>query len=296
MQKHFLESSTTRYTTMTPNEWADVPDNPRQRDTELHAKKAIKYLAEPKPPHIEVKMAQLPDGTKWKLDGHTRCFLWQGKLIPVPDMLDVTIYYLKNMKEVIEAYGWFDNAGAAEKGPDVMQGAFRANGLHPKTHMLRAGRINTALRRLFRMVYDFDEITGYDLVYEAVHFFRDEIILLDELQPTGTLFPPGIIMGVLITLKRDRVQALEFWQLYAAELGTKEGGVMNAVQALCEAVARDKGLVRGSRDVTSELFGKSIMAFMAFQQGSTYVAGGPGVRSVSQPTLKKYVTVGRQLR
>lgn len=296
MQKHFLESRTTRYTTMTPEEWERIADNPRQRDTELHAKKAIKYLTEPKPPHIEVKMGQLPDGTKWKLDGHTRCYLWQSKTIPLPDTLDVAVYYLENMKEVIEAYGWFDNANAAEKGPDVVQGAFRANGLHPQTHMLRVGRINTALRRLFRMVYDFDETTGFDFIYEAIHFFRDEIVLLDELRPTGTLFPPGIVMGVLITMKRDRMSAIEFWKLYAAERGTKEGGVMDAVQALSEAVTREKGFARGTRDVTSELFGKSIATFLAYQQGLTYVAGGSGVRSVSAPTLKKYVTVGRQLR
>jgi hypothetical protein len=110
------------------------------------------------------------------------------------------------------------------------------------------------------------------------------------------MFPPGVIMGVLITLKRDPAPAVEFWKLYAAEKGLKDGATMDPVQALSEAVMRERGFSRGTKDITHDLFAKSISAFLSYQQGSTYQVGGIGVRAVSAPTLKKYVTLGRQLR
>lgn len=284
-----LQGRLTRYSQMTPAEWAQIADNPRQRDTELHAKKAIKWLASPKPPHLEVKMAWLPDGSKIKLDGHTRSLMWSRGEIPVPDMVEVAIYYLDNRQAAVDAYAWFDNAAAAERGPDVVQGAFRANGLHPASHMLRSGRINTPLQRLYRFVSEASDQWGYDTVEEAVRYFGKEIMQFDAMQPTAKLFPPGVVMGVLMTMRRDHADAAEFWTEYAAERGTKADGTMDAVQALNEAVIQAKAAGRGTKDITSELFKKSLAAFFAYQRRQTYSVSGPGLRPVSDPTMKKYI-------
>jgi hypothetical protein len=284
-----LNGRMVRYVQMTPAEWFEVPDNPRQRDTVLHAKKAVRYLAEPKPPHLEVKMAWLLDGTKIKLDGHTRAHLWRNGLIPVPDRIEVTIYQLASRQEAIDAYAWFDNAAAAERGTDVVQGAFRANGLKPQSHMLRAGRINTPLQRLYRYVTESSDQWGYDAVEEAVRFFAREIMLFDALSPTAKLFPAGLVMGALISLRRDRDDAVAFWTEYAGERGTKADGSMDAVQALIEAVMQAKAGGRGTKDLTSDLFRKALAAFFAHQKGQSYSIGGPGIRPVSDPTMKKYI-------
>jgi hypothetical protein len=292
LRRPFLEDRITRYTNMTPAEWALIPSNPRQRDTELHAKIAIKYLEVPVPPHVEVKMGQLPEGSKWKLDGHTRSYLWQLKAIPVPAQLDVAIYELKSIQEVIEAYDWFDNAMAAERSSDVIQGAFRANGLHPKSHMLRVGRINVALKRLFRMVNEdyANSQWHYDMIYEAVKFFARQIMQLDELEPTQSLFPPGVSMAVLITLRNDPNDALRFWRSYAAQRGVKDGNQMDAVQALIEGVQTAK--LRATKvhaDYVNDMFSRAIAAFFVFQAGQAYAVGGPGVKPISMPSLKRYI-------
>lgn len=285
-----LHNRMTHYSTMTPAEWNEIADNPRQRDTELHAKKAIKYLAVQKPPHLEVKMAWLPDGTKIKLDGHTRAYLWSRGEIPVPDIIEVTIYRLDSRQDAVDAYAWFDNAAAAERGPDVVQGALRSNGLFPQSHMLRVGRINTPLQRLYRLVIEDTVDWTFDAVEEAVRYFGKEIMALDALQPTAKLFPPGVVMGVLLTMKRDRDDAVTFWGDYAAERGTKADGSMDAVQALSEAVIAAKAGGRGTKDMTSDVFKKSISAFFSFQRGQSYtVGGGGGLRPVSDPTMKKYM-------
>lgn len=286
--KHYLYDHPTSYTEMTPAEWAQVADNPRQRDTELHAKKAIKYLIHPVPPHREVKMAWLPDGTKIKLDGHTRAYLWMLEKIPVPETLEVGIVRLDTIADAIDAYGWYDSAQAAEKGTDVVQGAFRANGLKPTSHMLRSGRINTSLVRLYRFVTEANQPWTYDTIEEAVRFFQREIMMLDALEPTGKLFLPGVVMAFLITAQRDREDAATFWSDYAAEKGTKVDGQLDPVQALTDAVMSVK-TGRGTRDITSEIFKKALAAFFCYQRNQKYSVVGSGLRPVSDTTMKRYI-------
>jgi hypothetical protein len=288
-----LESRLARYTQMTPEEWAKVPDCPRQRNTELHAKKAIGWLNVQVPPHLEVKMAKLPDSRTFKLDGHTRSWLWERRAIPVPDHIEVTVYELQDLDEVLEAYTWFDNINAAERGTDVVQGALRANGLHPVSYQLRTGRLNTALRRIYRAVASDEENYqsgwNYDTVYEAVRLFSRELMFLDSLEPSSKLFPPGIQMAVLITVKRDASEAMTFWKLYAEERGRKDGDRMDAVQALMEGVILSKSRNNRNNDIVSEMFSKGLAAFQSYRNGNDYAAGMGGVRPLSPISVGKYV-------
>ena len=279
-----------RYIEMTPAEWAKVPDNPRQRDTELHAKSAIKYLQVPQPPHAQVEMAALPDGSRWKLNGHTRSLLWGDGRIPVPPVLHVTVYEMWTYNDVIESYEWFDNAAAAERGTDILQGAIKANGLTLETKMLRSGKFGSALRRVFLAITrDFgSDWHNYALVYEAVRYFARELKAFDELAPTGKLFPPGVQMALLLTMKRNPQEAGEFWKLYSTQSGVKDGTSMDAVQAYIEAVLRAKGANRNF-DITGDLFAKGISAFLSHQAGELYKVGGTGVRVTQGPALKKYI-------
>src|SRR5260370_461566 len=60
---------------LTVAEWLEIPDNPRQRDTERHLQRA-KHLMTPAPTHRRVAMAQATtDDRRWKLDGHTRAII-----------------------------------------------------------------------------------------------------------------------------------------------------------------------------------------------------------------------------
>jgi hypothetical protein len=63
---------------------------------------------------------------------------------------------------------------------------------------------------------------------------------------------------------------------------------MDAVQALIEAVMQAKAGGRG-KDLIGDLFKKSLAAFFAYQKGQSYAVGGPGLRPVSDPTMKKYI-------
>ena len=66
-------------------QWVNVPDNPRQRDTVRHANKAKrKHLKEADEAHGIVFAAMLDGEITWKLDGHTRAYLWDTGELELP--------------------------------------------------------------------------------------------------------------------------------------------------------------------------------------------------------------------
>ena len=80
---------------MSIEEWIKVKDCPTQRNTEIHAKSARKKnLKESSITHSQVSAAQVKTkGNMYKLDGHTRAYLWSEKiLIPNFEQVSVTLY------------------------------------------------------------------------------------------------------------------------------------------------------------------------------------------------------------
>jgi hypothetical protein len=286
------EARKVTYTEKTPAEWHMIRNNPRQRDTELRLNAALKYLAEYKPPHAQVSMAILPNGDLIKLDGHTRDLAWHLELIPIPALLHVTIYPAATMGEVLELYGMFDNAAASERGRDIAQGALNYNGIQLQTPMLRNGRMGSAALRLFLQIGDHKNYYSgnprdYHTMFAAIEYFSAEIIALDGIGVGPMMFPPGIQMAAILTIQRDRVEALVFWRLYAEQRGTKNAESMDAVQALIESVMRSKS-TRVTNTV-QDLFSKGISAFQSFQAKNRYAIGGCGVRGLQKRSLTKYL-------
>lgn len=279
---------------LTPEEWSVIPDNPRQRDTELHLRKA-KHLLQPAPPHTQVAMAILPDGSRIKLDGHTRDLGWTQGLFEKPKMLCVTVYPLENIEEVIAAYAWFDASDAAEKGSDVLQGAFNANKLRFESQMLRSGKVGFAIRRTYTMLSrEPEHWNSFSGVSAAVSFFSKELIFLDGLLPEPKMFSPGLQMGFLATMKGDPSDAKKFWKSYAEGCGVKMGGTMDGVQALIEISLRPKGR-KSPYNTNWELFGKTLSTFLTFQAGDTYATGSSSyVRPLKAVGIKKYLARARK--
>jgi len=102
-----------------------IQDNPIQRDTVNHAKKAVKrHLKEYTEPQRVVAIAQLTGSKKrWKVDGHTRSLLWDSGKLKAPTTVYVTVYHISNEEELIELYSHFDNKDAAETRQDQLTGA-----------------------------------------------------------------------------------------------------------------------------------------------------------------------------
>ena len=134
---------------MTAQEFIDTPDNPRQRDTERHARKALHgHLSESSPTHKLVAVASVDGNVVCKLDGHTRAYLWEAGDLPLPDRGKVAavVYACESIEEAAELYTHFDNQAAMEASSDRLFGACRETSLELTSSLLRPMNFSVALR------------------------------------------------------------------------------------------------------------------------------------------------------
>jgi hypothetical protein len=273
---------------MSASEWAKIPDNPIQRDTELHARRA-KHLHSPSPMHRFVVMAELPDGQRFKVDGHTRSFLWQKGEIPRPQAVAVDVIDCVDIAAVELLYRHFDNPSAAETSAEQLTGAARLFDLEFRTTLLRDGRYGAALKRAFLLVKGYSTTKSWrelPFVYASVELFRDELVWLDTLRPSRDRFPTGIMVGYFITTRRAGEAGLEFWNRYAQDQGTKIEGEMDAVQALSEEVMGARASKTPLKlPMQEHLYQRAVTAFEGFRSGTSY---RQGLKTMRRATVLEY--------
>jgi len=202
---------TVKHIVMGVEDWIDMPDCPIQRDTARHAEKALKsHLSTSSPTQSRVACAEFPGGMRIKLDGHTRAYLWQQKLLARPDQVHVDVYPVISMPEVLDLYKHFDNASAAENATDRLTGAYRLHGITPESRLLQVGGITSALRVICR------ECT----IYDAVGAWKAELMWLDALRGASPeLMPSALIVAALLTYRRRGRRVTSFWQGYVDDTG-----------------------------------------------------------------------------
>lgn len=256
-----------KFIQMTPAQWADVQDNPIQRNTDEHAKKAVRgHLRTASPAHELVVAALLPDGTMVKVDGHTRSALWQDGRLEAPSTLQVVVHTVPSMAVAMELYKHYDNPGAVENAGDRLSGAFRLHGLVAKNRLLTQGGITTAL----------SIIDDRKPVYEMVGEWKDELELLDEVDASLTAMPSTLICAALLTLRKHGAKALDFWRLYAAGGGTRIDGKSCGVDELTRIVAdlrARKQLATGGANSRQAQAGRAISCCDAWLHGRNYAVG-----------------------
>lgn len=280
---------------MTPAQWYAVPINPVQRDTEAHAKRAV-HLFSYSPDHAIVKMAVLPSGATFKLDGHTRAFLWETGKVKPPKELHVDIYECDDASAVRELYTHFDSRLAVETSVDQVTGAARMVGLEFSSGMLKRGRYGSALKRLHLLTFKTwsADWRSSSFIYEAVSVYAAELKLLDQVGPEHRRFQSGIVQAALATFRRRGPLALEFWSRYARDAGRKDGTKLDAVQALTDIVSGNRRIVLGGGALQDEFLNRGIAACEAFFRQQIFAVGGNGgVPRWKQDKLLEYIRAPR---
>ena len=256
-------------TTMTVSEWDEVEDNPIQRNTELHANKARnKHLKTASPTHARVSAAQLPNGDVYKLDGHTRSYLWAEGSLEAPEYLLVDMYMVDNMAEVEELYQQFDNSAAAENSIDKLHGAYRLNNFKPKSSLVCYGGVVSALTTLVSPGQNRMNL------YQEIHPWIEHLKMIDDEHFSQSRFVSGIFAACLLTVRIYGHSALTFWQAYNNDEGQKNGRSRDGVQALSEMVAQR----RASRTLAGwgnmqDVCAKAISCFENYRKGICYTTG-----------------------
>ena len=272
---------------MSVDDWISVPTNPRQRDTERRAAQAD-HLHQPSAAHGRVAMAVLPNGDRYKLDGHTRAHLWHLRQIEEPSIVFADVYRCRDLAEVVSLFDHFDNRKAVETSADAVFGGYRQHGLDLRNPFLRSGKIAAALNHAsLRLLGSHRPKDLHDIVL----LFKPELRLLDKTDATPRWFTSGILAGAIITLIVDPVRALAFWSDYAGGFGTKVDGEMDAVEALRDRVQRGR-MPSGyspQKIQTPDQVGYAIAGFRASQDGRTYATRASlpiAAPNIVQRTLK----------
>jgi hypothetical protein len=207
---------------ITYKEWEQMQDCPVQRDTDRHIKRLrskLKSLQESRT-LCNTYAAELPDGTRIKVDGHTRTGMWRRHLLVPPRIISVTVYRVANMDEVVSLYHEFNDPSTGKDTRDKIYSIFKSFDWLPTTDSLKQGGLATALGMLGTTTE------------QAVSEWLDEIKELDSINISRNLLTPGYISAALLSIRYYGVAGVEFWQKYAKRLGTKINKKMDAVEYL----------------------------------------------------------------
>lgn len=263
---------------MSVENFISLPDNPRQRDTVRHAKKAIKgHLRFPSETQSVVAIACINGMPVCKLDGHTRAYLWEnGELEVVNQTLTVQAYEVNSMEEACELYTHFDSTAAVEGSVDKLSGACKQSGLTLTSGLLSDHAFNTALK----VAHNLGASSSHATEYAIVQLWRPAIAEVDSWGLPKTKFKGSGLVSLMLILAAspsvDASVAKEFFTKFNNGEGTKASGRKDGVQALEEHMMerRAKNLMTGYENIL-DMINKGYSCFSAWSKNKTIVSVQP---------------------
>lgn len=214
--------------TMSLADWENVPDNPRQRNTERRAKEASrKHLSKYSKTHEMVTAAVKDGNIICKLDGHTRSYLWSiGKLEgPKSGKVLVQLIDVESIAEAKELYDQIDSGKALKKPSDIVYGACRENNFELSSPLLRACQFITQLK----VADSGNKFCGDP--YLLVRRWKSVLMELDALNLSSNY--TVLIALMLIAIRKDGVEnAGPFFQMLDKDAGIKDSRGPDGILAL----------------------------------------------------------------
>lgn len=243
-------------------DWIKMKGNPQQRNTEFHAKKAIKnHLKDFSETHARVAAAELPSGVRYKLDGHTRALLWEEGTLEAPRSLFCDIYMVENLKQATELYEHFDNNTAVETSGDKVNGAFRLYGIPRTARVWTSGGVTTALKAIYTNVAKGISKVDIKLCIEP---FVQALKFIDNAGYHHPNFPAPVMTSLILSVHKDGNGALSFWDAYNMDEGRKTVKSMDAVFCMTDQIRlmRERGeFQRGSRNAVFKCVPKMLAIY-----------------------------------
>jgi hypothetical protein len=258
--------------------WLDLPGHPRRRDTKRQSQKAhwdrARRASDATKESLRWVVAAEYDGKVWKVQGHARGLLWQNGGLERPATVFATVYRCRSWESLLELYSSYDSKDAAETALDKVYGAYRQHGLTLTSKRLRYGMIAEALWLAMRGVASKSETgaaSGLEEldVYEAVGMFREELLMLDSVNPDPDVFQTGVVAAALLGLAVEPT-GLPFFGALARNEGSKRGHLLDPVEASrahIESVKKSKSSwVKAQHE---DLCGRILRAYFTWRLGET---------------------------
>ncbi len=216
---------------MTVDDWIKIPDHPRQRNTEAHAKMALRgHLKDFAKPHSFVDAVKF-HGHLYKINGHTRAFLWGQKKLKRPLSLTVNIVEARTEQEFKELYDMYDSKKAVKTTKDTLYGACREIGLDLSSGLLKSHNFASQLRKAARDARTHHNAMTENL-YGIVLEWQKEIKTLDDLGLSNRY--PFMVGEALKMLRSHPDKAGEFFRLVDKDQGIKDARGRDGVQTAVE--------------------------------------------------------------
>jgi len=228
---------------MSVSDWIDVPDNPRQRNTQKRAVSAKKkHLAKYEKIHRFVFAAVKQNSILCKLDGHTRALLWQSGDLETPEdgKVDVLLIDVNSIEEAKKLYDMIDASPTVKKPSDNIFGACRELGFRLDSPLLRGCAFATQLK----IATTGKRFTGE--IYSMVQEWKKELQELDSIALTSR--NTILIAVMLVAIRIDGIEvAGEFFRLLDTDGGIKTTKGYNGVESLSRvmAIRRAEGRTAG---------------------------------------------------
>lgn len=279
----YCTSGDTRSVYMSVDDFLQIERNPHQRCERLRTNKL--HLRKLVPAHSGVDIAIMPDGSLYKLNGHTRAFMWGKNKLERPKYLVVNVYSCETLDQVTDYYEHFDNNAAAKKGADTMQSGAHKAGVEFKTSWLKAGKYASMLSLACTHAGISLKMTPkIDLVGK----FKRELVLFDAIPDLKRdNFKIGFGAGALLALRKHGASAVDFIDAFNKGLGVNHRGQKNAVQFLTEYLAEKRAAKRlAGIQANIEHCAFFLACFERFRNGDKRLTKRP-----TPPDLKTYLPV-----
>lgn len=259
---------------LTVAEWIDTLGHPRQRDTKHHSKahhwRNAKTATGAQQSHLSSVTGAILDNTLYKVDGHTRAYLWETDKLPHPDRVIVTAYRLTNIDELNALYSIIDLPSAAESPRHKVTGAYRESGLVMTSRRLSGGNITDALHMALRgepKAKRSKKQPPFD-VYQAVSIFASELKIIDEWDVNPKTFCTGILAAALVMLALDP-KTKKFFVLLNEDRGVKREGKRDPIEGISHAIKEIRMTRNLHQGITQlDLFARCLTAVHIWKEGS----------------------------
>lgn len=260
------------------SEWLSIADCPFQRNTAERAKSAD-HLKNFDDSHRRVALAVLPNGDRYKVDGHTRAFVWSKGLangVPSPLTLTADIYKCAGRdRETLGAlYDRFDSRNSVQTTADITHSAANELNLAFSSPMLQRDRYAGALKRLYNITNGYSDGRAGDakFTYTVIHYFSEELRLFDSSHPKHNDYNCALVMAAILTFMRYGKLAVPFWVKYGENAGFKSDAGVDGVQAMrnLHGAIRQKRQNGTAHDI--ENLGRAVNAFERYRERDLYTS------------------------
>ena len=274
----FKASDSIQTVKMTFGEFNAIPTNPGNRD---HQSRPLKKFGNFKAPHLKVSACVLPCGTMFKADGHTRFHAANsGVAAHLKSMIfSVDIYSVHNVEEAIALCDLYDNTEATKNGKDKVQSGLRISEIEAKSYMVKKV-MTSGLDLAYKTIASIEGLPRNISKQSSVSFFKDAILLVDDMHLNHKRFPIGIVAATLLAFYKHGENAKPFFAAYSDTQGLAVGTKRDGVRMMHDFISAERrnGTMAGITNNERHM----LMAFAMFER----YLGNSSVNFEKNPTPK----------